>query len=97
MTDLLPRLEEYAEARDWTIVGAVVDRYPATSPTADRSGWPRLLEMVLSRAITGVVTATADMCGPPNEREAFRTWMADHRAFIACACTVDRPKFEGPR
>ncbi|QNP70492.1 hypothetical protein IAG44_14280 [Streptomyces roseirectus] len=83
---VLTELRVYATARDWVVVGELIDRTHPDSALDERPRWTRLKELVESGQAQGIVTPMRRLCGKcESERSLLDTWLAAHRAFVVTA------------
>lgn len=78
----LPVHRVFAEARDWTVVAAVVDAGSLETSAVTWPLWPRVAELIESRQVDGIVTSPwatsdGDLLGWLRERHAFVAFIDD--------------------
>lgn len=80
---ILTDLRTYAAARDWIVVGELVDRVSVSEPPDSRPEWAKLARLIEDGQAHGIITPMRRMCGPHEpEQTRLDTWLATHHAFV---------------
>ncbi|MFJ8201107.1 hypothetical protein [Streptomyces sp. NPDC096152] len=79
--DVLARLRRHAEARDWVVVGEVIDHDTTGTPLECRRNWAQAKAFVTTGQARGIVatpgTERAGVASP-----SLTQWLHDHQAFL---------------
>lgn len=81
--DLVARLREYADARDWLIAATVVDHTTTATPLDSRPNWPQVKQLIVDGTATGIVTTSRRACGETESAPVLSEWLNTHHAFLA--------------
>ncbi|MEU1372003.1 hypothetical protein ABZ454_38840 [Streptomyces sp. NPDC005803] len=77
------RLRRHAEARDWVVVGEVVDRITRATPLECRPNWPEARRFITSGQAKGLVMTSRTVCIHAAEATALDEWLCGHQAFLS--------------
>ncbi|MFB0617207.1 hypothetical protein [Streptomyces sp. AGS-58] len=81
--DTVHALRQYAEARDWVIVGTVIDHTTTATPLEHRPNWPQAKALIMSGQARGIVTTSRRACAETTGAPVLSQWLDTHHAFLA--------------
>ncbi|GAA3301267.1 hypothetical protein [Streptomyces cinereospinus] len=82
-TAVLTRLRRYAEARDWVVIGEVIDHTTTATPLDSRPNWQKARTLITSGQAHGIVTTSRTACAVTPTDLSLVDWLAQHQAFLA--------------
>ncbi|MET9508933.1 hypothetical protein ABZX62_10725 [Streptomyces flavidovirens] len=95
-TATLSGLRRFANAREWEIVGEILDSTQLTTPLDVRPMWHSVREAISAGRAEGIVAPLNHTCDDIEEgRAELFDWLAEHAAFLTTArshvCTAPCP------
>lgn len=81
--DVMARLRRHAEARDWVVVGEVIDHTHTATPLEHRPNWPQAKTLITSGQAGGIVTTSRIACADTPSAPALERWLGEHQAFLS--------------
>lgn len=76
-------LRRYAEARDWRVVGEIVDHTTTSTPLAQRPKWPEASLLITSGQARGIVTTSLRACADTPSTPFLSAWLTENQAFLS--------------
>ncbi|GAA2732401.1 hypothetical protein [Streptomyces nogalater] len=77
------RLREYAAARDWDIIGEVIDHTATATPLGARPNWPLAKTYIENGQAHGLVTTSRTACADTTKSAPLTEWLRGRHAFLA--------------
>ncbi|MDN3260793.1 hypothetical protein QWJ26_13410 [Streptomyces sp. CSDS2] len=81
--DVLEQLRLYAEARDWVVVGEVIDHTPTATPLDSRPNWPQAKVYITTGEARGIVATPHTRSAGAGSSPTLTEWLHDQNAFLS--------------